>query len=84
MEKFGELRERYEELRWCKVKDGTMESYDRYMNVQGMLKKKEFKFDDNPQKMRQELRVAMKAMEKDDSLFSDSGSKLTYFKEKYG
>jgi hypothetical protein len=48
--RIGELRERYEELRWCKVKDPTMESYDRYMNVQGMLKKKPFKPDENPER----------------------------------
>ena len=51
-QRIGELRERYEELRWCKVQDPTMESYDRYMNVQGMLKKKPFKPDENQERQK--------------------------------
>lgn len=34
------LRERYEELKHSHIGDGAMNSYDRYMNVQGMRKKK--------------------------------------------
>ena len=39
-EKIGLLRERYEELKFSQLGDKVMNSYDRYMNVQGMLKKK--------------------------------------------
>lgn len=39
-DRIGLLRERYEELKYSSIGDGAMNSYDRYMNVQGMLKKK--------------------------------------------
>jgi hypothetical protein len=76
-DRIGELRERYEELRYCKVEDGTMESYDRYMNVHGILKKKDFEIGENPERLKQELRVALRSIKDskkkvDDSLFSDA------------
>lgn len=55
-DRIGELRERYEELRWCKIRDSQMESYDRYMNVQGMLNKKPFKPEENPEQQKQSLK----------------------------
>ena len=38
----------------------ALESYDRYMNVQGMLKKKHFKLPENPQEEKQKLRLMLK------------------------
>ena len=39
-DRIGLLRERYEELKHSNIGHSAMNSYDRYMNVQGMLKKK--------------------------------------------
>lgn len=47
-DRIGLLRERYEELKHSQIGDSAMNSYDRYMNVQGMLKKKAQKIDSNP------------------------------------
>ena len=57
--KIGELRERFEELKFCKLGDQTMHSYDRYMNVQGFLKKKYIKPSENPIKQKQDLKVML-------------------------
>jgi hypothetical protein len=56
-----------------------MESYDRYMNVQGMLKKKDFDVSENPERLKQELRVALRSIKDSkanliDTLFSDNAS----------
>ena len=39
-DKIGLIRERYEELKHSAVGDQAMNSYDRYMNIQGLLNKK--------------------------------------------
>ena len=49
-QRMGELRDRYDELKFCKLNSTAMESYDKYMNVRGMLKKRIFKLPDNPVK----------------------------------
>ena len=38
-DRIGLLRERYEELKHSNIGDKAMNSYDRYMNVQGINKK---------------------------------------------
>lgn len=45
-DRIGLLRERYEELKHSQLGDKAMNSYDRYMNVQGMLKRKVQKVED--------------------------------------
>jgi hypothetical protein len=44
----GELRERYEELKFCQIGNKAMESYDKYMNINGINKKYIAKIEDNP------------------------------------
>lgn len=44
----GELRERYEELKFCQIGNKAMDSYDKYMNINGINKKYIAKIEDNP------------------------------------
>ena len=47
-DRMGELREKYEELKFCKIGDKAMDSYDKYMNVNGITKKHISKILENP------------------------------------
>jgi translation initiation factor 2 beta subunit (eIF-2beta)/eIF-5 len=47
-DRMGELRERYEELKFCSIGNKAMDSYDKYMMVNGINKKYVAKIEDNP------------------------------------
>ena len=47
-DRMGELRERYEELKFCSIGNKAMDSYDKYMIVNGINKKYVAKIEDNP------------------------------------
>ena len=47
-DRIGELRDRYEELKYCQIGNKAMESYDQYMVINGINKKYVAKIEDNP------------------------------------
>ena len=44
----GELREKYEELKFCQIGNKAMDSYDKYMVINGINKKYVAVIEENP------------------------------------
>ena len=72
--KIGELREQYQELRICEVQENTMKMYDRYMRVQGIMKKIIATAAENPVRQRQELKQVLRAHEAEKNLLNRAQS----------